>query len=585
MTTNMPGFCAAPWVEGVLYQDGLLRTCCRNTTTFANWQTDGLSQGWHSDIYQTFRARIHAGEFPDSSCRRCHQNGTARSLASELNAPFGTYRQKLAQQLDEAALVPIDALQQLFVLNIATDDTGTILSACDQALHIALSHVDTDGEQAVNKLQYISQVTRAFLYGDITPPIVAPFRQVQLVAKCNARCIHCPGLFSEEIIRGPALDEHYIDAAFAHPEHIFDFFMNGSEFLVFKGWQTVAQRLARNGVQLTISTNGIRLNREAIRFLIDNRIVRTLNISLDGAQPETIETIRVNVNYDELVDNLHYLLAYANEQQYNFDLAFSFVLMRRNYREFPQLVEWAHKLKGNYPLPHIHVYCQALETFLYLDGYIDFIRQEHHTLIDHDELAAVFKETQRISAQTDIPVECFYSQSLPDFIAQGYPFPPAPFNLQVLEPEQRTETTLHFKLAPKLHVHSALSPGANSFRLSANNGQVVTLNLQGQLQVETQDVATKQYLFAVIVQGNKLWVARETGWQMYQAELAQVLAQGIVTTYGSAKLDTVQDFTFGEHTLQADTLDVYFGYALMTQLAPDNLNRYFGASYRIIKAA
>ena len=82
--------------------------------------------------------------------------------------------------------------------------------------------------------------------------------------------------------------------------------MNGSEFLLYKGWKKVAALLASQGVKLSISTNGIRLTPENIKYLIDNTIVQKLNISMDGATKATVEGIRVNVDFDNLMNTLHF---------------------------------------------------------------------------------------------------------------------------------------------------------------------------------------------------------------------------------------------------------------------------------------
>ncbi|MEN8221361.1 MAG: radical SAM protein [Pseudomonadota bacterium] len=281
-------------------------------------------------------------------------------------------------------------------------------------------------QQALNKLNVIGRVAKAFLKGDLRPPIVAPFRQVQLIAKCNARCIQCPGLYTGEIINGKGLDENYIDEAFSQVDNIFYFFMIGSEFLVYKRWKKIADHLVSNGIKLSISTNSIRLTPENIRYLIDNQVVRALNISIDGATQESVESIRVKVKFDELVEKIAFLCRYATEKNYDFSLSISFVLMKLNYQEFPQLVRLIHQLRSDNPLPRVHVYCQSLENYGEPKEYVDFVNREHHTLVDRTKLVEVFEETLKASKETGIYVGAFYSHKLEDFIKQGCPFPPLP---------------------------------------------------------------------------------------------------------------------------------------------------------------
>ena len=85
---DLRGFCAAPWVDAVLYINGDLGTCCYNSTIFGNWQKEKLKDIWHGDVFHNFRKHIIKGDFPDISCKICYYNGTARTLYSELNRPL-----------------------------------------------------------------------------------------------------------------------------------------------------------------------------------------------------------------------------------------------------------------------------------------------------------------------------------------------------------------------------------------------------------------------------------------------------------------------------------------------------------------
>ncbi len=431
---QLKGFCAAPWVEGVLYNDGSLRACCRNGTVLGNWQKLGLKNAWHSEDYNAFRRSIHGGDFPDDTCRKCYHNGTASSLHSTLDAPFKFNFQVLLNYFKTE--LP-EILQFLTQLELRKADFSTNNSLRNYFLALIRLRVHRGSYPkevglAIHQLETIGQITKAFFGGDLEPPIIAPFRQVQLIAKCNARCIQCTGLFTGEIISGSALDAKHTEEAFSHVNHIVNFFMNGSEFLVFKGWRKVAALLASNGTKISISTNGIRLTRENIRYLIDNNIILSLNISMDGAKKETIESIRVNVKFDQLIENIAYLFHYATEKNHNFDLSFSFVLMRRNASEFPQLIRLIKTLSGSNHLPSAHVTCQALENYPSVEKYFEFVNKEHHSLVDRKELVEIFEETLETSISAGVPVFVFYSHALADFVEAECPFP-TPLSVKQIE--------------------------------------------------------------------------------------------------------------------------------------------------------
>lgn len=438
--SEMEGFCAAPWIDAVLYNNGALLTCCRNSTVFGNWIEDGLEKCWHSNSYQSFRDLIKRGQFPDNQCKNCYNNGTARSLTSVLDIPFFQNKQIIFNFIKKK-IPAINAIKPIFKLrkkNKASDKIlNDYLSSINKLKSKSLLY-PPEINNAIMKLMVIGQITKMFLERDLSPPIIVPFRQVQLIAKCNARCIHCPGRYNGDIFNGPSLDEKYLEKAFSYTEDIIGFFMNGSEFLFYPDWKKIAGYLVKNGVKLSISTNGILLTKENINYLIDNKIIQELNISLDGATKESVESIRANVNYDRLIKNIAYLFSYAYKMKYDFDLSFSFVLMKRNYLEFPDLVKLIHELKmGNkrskggiisrflHPnkYPTVNIFCQALEN-LEIPGYLDFIQEEHHSLVDREMLIQSFKTVMKESKNKGIPVTAFYSYKLKDFIKKGFPFPP-----------------------------------------------------------------------------------------------------------------------------------------------------------------
>lgn len=483
MTEPTPNFCAAPWVEGLVRPDGTFQTCCRNATSFGNWPQEGLQAAWHSARFQDFRKRIAEGKFPDTSCKMCYDNGTVRSLYQELHGPFQLNKRIVFDYLN-TALPEIVQIEKLFVQKEPNAEATDILKRYFQSLDALQGQVHQAGsarqglinrmvcksfyfadylvdqarrhrrigialvksgalpllkhftgrpfvpafssatyENALTKLRTIGTIARSYLYRDLTPPVVAPFRQVGLIYRCNARCIHCPGRFSGEITEGPELDKDLVDQAFSYPEGIIDFYMNGSEFLFYRDWKRIAARLVDNGTKLSISTNGILLTPPTIQYLIDKQIIKSLNISIDGATKETVESIRTNVNFEKLVHSIDFLFHYATEKQYNLSFSFSFVLMKKNYREFPRLVTLVHQLKGDRAYPTVTVYCQALEN-AGIEGYGDFVHQQHHSLIERSELMSTFDEALKESQRTGISTNAFYYLPIKDFVQQGYPFPP-----------------------------------------------------------------------------------------------------------------------------------------------------------------
>jgi sulfatase maturation enzyme AslB (radical SAM superfamily) len=593
---ELNGFCAAPWIEGVVLHDGVLRTCCRNGTVFADWQKLGLQEGWHSEKFMNFRQSIVEGKFPDNACKNCYHNGTARSLDSDLTGPFGVYSQIIFDFFNKKH-PEIENLRSQFTLRQADSHSDNVLTqyfSALQELEAQSFSYPLEVQQALNKLSVIGRVAKAFLKGELKPPIVAPFRQVQLVAKCNARCIQCPGLYTGEIINGQGLDENYIDEAFSQVENIFDFFMMGSEFLVYKRWKKIADHLVSNGVKLSISTNSIRLIPENIRYLIDNQVVRALNISMDGATKKTVESIRVKVKFDELVEKIAFLCRYATEKKYDFNLGISFVLMKRNYHEFPQLVRLIHQLRGDNPLPRIHVYCQSLENYGEPEEYINFVTREHHTLVDRTKLVAVFEDTLKASQSTGIPVRAFYTHKLEDFIKQGCPFPPLSITkvtpVTLVPPISYRKSAKHINISPTLEHQATITP--LTYVITVANEEKSNVTVSPILVVPQWDQGKQVKLFASIVIGDDVYIATDGGpfgfvnWVHHTVPLEQIMRQEKISSFAKSTLGQWQNFNLGLHHIDLSELsgivDIYYGYAATPILSAKNSSEFVGASYRVV---
>jgi len=405
--------------------DGSIQTCARNGTAFGCLKEQSLEESWRSKTFQNFRKKVASGEFPDEQCRNCYGNGTARSLIAEFNRVLYINSVIVSKHLDNSFVSRLRCLLSRRTGSKADEKFfKKYLSEVEHLLNKSnkSKKIDIRIKNALNKLRVIGIAVRDYLKGAELPEIVAPYRQVNLISGCNARCIMCCGRYTGEIHSNQSMDESYISSAFSGTEDITDFFMNGSEFLLYPKWRELATALVGAGVKLSISTNGILLTPKNIGFLIDNKIVKGINVSMDGATEETLESIRVNVKYDRLVKNLKYLFSYATEKQYDFLLSFSFVLMRRNYKEFPLLVRLINNIRDGFSYPSVNIYCQALETFN-IPGYNDFYRQEHHSTVNRDELVKSFKKTLKASKDTGIETGAFYSYTLKDFIKRGCPFP------------------------------------------------------------------------------------------------------------------------------------------------------------------
>jgi MoaA/NifB/PqqE/SkfB family radical SAM enzyme len=426
---DLIGFCSAPWTDCITYADGSLKACDRNVASFGNWQELGLKGAWESDAFQKFREDIRSGRYPDKDCASCHNNGTQRTATSSLLGAYAIHYNFLKAFHGGEEMPPLEALHPLLSLKSRNEDSDRALppyfAFLEQLKHQFSSEYEanSDFRNAIVKLVVIGESLEDYLNGALKPRRVATFRQSQLQAKCTARCVMCAGLYTREIIDGPTLDEKYVDEAFAQIEDVTDFWCNGAEYLFYPGWKKVAKMLADQGVKTRVSTNGILLTEQNIDFLLDNRMLGFLTMSLDAAKKETMETTRVRVNFEKNLARVRYLFEKAYRIGHRFEFTAAFVMMKRNLRELPDFIRLikAQIPSGYGGLGYVTVLCQPLENFS-IDGYRRFVHKEHHSLLGEEELRRIFSEAFEAAKETGIYVS-FYNQNLTDFVNQGMPFP------------------------------------------------------------------------------------------------------------------------------------------------------------------
>ena len=422
--------CAAPWVEGVLYADGTLSTCCRNKTILGNWKKDGLANAYNSPLFQEFRIKFADGEIPDVSCRDCINNGANRTIESELVVAYSCILNEITPTLKEN----VNELHVFFSVLKHHENSDFVkenISKCKKTIEDWLEEYH-DIKRHLLKLIKIIEIAESYYERKTVVSAVVPFRQVALKTKCNARCIHCPFLYTGAVINGMDMPRENFNEAFSSSQDMVGFFMHGSEFLYYDNWKNVADILKENMVPLGFSTNGILLTPANTRYLIDNKLANVVSISLDGATKETVESIRRNVKYDELLQNIEYLIEYVVKKKYPLALSFSFVLMKRNYNEYPEMIKIISEIKervcktyGENMLSPLNFYCQTLEPPVTKENNA-FLAKEHISLVKKDELISMFNKCLELKKMYDITIGVWYTSTLEDFINAGYPIPPMP---------------------------------------------------------------------------------------------------------------------------------------------------------------
>jgi molybdenum cofactor biosynthesis enzyme MoaA len=157
---------------------------------------------------------------------------------------------------------------------------------------------------------------------------------------CNLECIVCRGEHSSAIRahreKRPPLPrlytDEFLDSLQPYLPHLRQAkFLGGEPFLVveyFRLWDTmIAEGLA---TPCHITTNGTQYNSRIERIM--DALPMSFAVSLDGATKETVESIRVNANYEEQLQILKRFREYTLQRGTGLSLTFCF--MRQNWHEF-----------------------------------------------------------------------------------------------------------------------------------------------------------------------------------------------------------------------------------------------------------
>ena len=174
---------------------------------------------------------------------------------------------------------------------------------------------------------------------------------------CNLGCIMCNGEYSsvlrvkEGLPPIPAAygDRFFSDLADYLPHAKWLSFLGGEPFL-----QNECRRIWDMLIELGlptpchVTTNGSIYNNQVERFL--QNLPFNFNISVDGVTKETVESIRVNVKFDKLMENIRRFNAYAqgdsdpHASKRIRHLQLNYCVMQQNWRELADFFLYAEDL-------------------------------------------------------------------------------------------------------------------------------------------------------------------------------------------------------------------------------------------------
>lgn len=177
--------------------------------------------------------------------------------------------------------------------------------------------------------------------------------EFNLANTCNLECLHCCGALSSRIRARreglPPLPRVYTEPFFSElaeflPHLDSAVFLGGEPFLQVE-CRRIFSMLIDGGhqPQCLIVTNGTVCDAETERVL--SRLPCRLTVSLDGATPETVESIRVGASFDVLVANLQRFRELTRRP--GSELLMAICAMSSNWHELGRFCLWADSLDAS----------------------------------------------------------------------------------------------------------------------------------------------------------------------------------------------------------------------------------------------
>ena len=116
---------------------------------------------------------------------------------------------------------------------------------------------------------------------------------------------------------------------------------SGGEVMIRSDFETIAGRAADLGMKVTLTSNLTLLTKDRAKTLMRHKI-SSVSTSLDGASAKTHEAIRgISGSFKRTLKGIEWLARERSRRGRRTRLRVNFVMMRRNFREYPALVRLA----------------------------------------------------------------------------------------------------------------------------------------------------------------------------------------------------------------------------------------------------
>lgn len=268
------------------------------------------------------------------------QTGEARACCYNFKEVLGKWPQQTIREIWQGA--QLQSLRK----NIEQNNLGGGCTECGKMIEVGnyqgvrAKYYD---EFAEGFLQQKISIVKNKLTGSFTYPRVMEF---ELSNQCNLECVMCNGSFSSSIRKNreklsPIIspyNEKFVDELEEFIPHLTDAkFLGGEPFMIdiyIDIWERI--RKINPNIRIHITTNGTFLNNR-IKDLLEG-LRAGIIMSMDSVERETYLKIRVNSNYEKVMENLEYFLDYTKRKNTFISIAACPIIY--NWKELPQMVEF-----------------------------------------------------------------------------------------------------------------------------------------------------------------------------------------------------------------------------------------------------
>ncbi len=169
--------------------------------------------------------------------------------------------------------------------------------------------------------------------------------QIEVTSRCNACCLMCPKSFMmDEWSNGDLSLEDYLKLKEYFERFKIIWLQGWGEPLLSRDIFEMVRVACRNDGIVGLTTNAMLLTESVSRKLVENGI-NTIAISIAGAREETHESIRIGTSFKKIIENVECLERLRRSMAArDLRIIFTFLRMKQNIRELPEVVELASRL-------------------------------------------------------------------------------------------------------------------------------------------------------------------------------------------------------------------------------------------------